>query len=188
MRTFTATYIALADYIKLHLPQSFAHIDLWYRQIDFPEMEQVLAYPALFMDFAATPQNIGNLEQEITLQVTFYVATQSLSETRHGNTPTTIAQAQHALGLSEDLFALLHGADVPQVAGTLVRTGFAPYTAETGLLCYTTTFACNMVDMAAADYQRPTEAVDLSSRQIVVNKQRPAAQPGTTEQAWFMLP
>ena len=145
----------LAEILDNQQRPVFSWADLWYEQTDFPEVAEEIYYPAVFFDFAAdTISSIGQLEQDVTLNIDIYVVMETLADTAI-NSPER-PDGLHYLELCACVHEILQGYE-HHSCGNLNRVGFARYSARTNVIVYRLTYASSVVDTSATELRRATK-------------------------------
>jgi hypothetical protein len=133
----------------------FHWADLWYEQTDFPEVAEGIDYPAVFFEFGAEDiATLGQLEQDVKLYTSIYVAVDSLQDTAI-NSPER-GDGLHYLEVCARVHELLQGYEHTS-CGSLTRVGFDRYNARTNVIVYRLTYASQVADTSATDVRRVTE-------------------------------
>lgn len=130
--------------------------DLWYEQPDFPDICEAIDYPAVFFDFAADTSSLGELEQNVKLNLDVYVATNSLADTAIGANSLDREDGLHYLELCARVHELLHGYE-HKSCGNLSRVGFVRYSSRTNVVVYRLTYVSELVDISPTELRRATK-------------------------------
>ncbi|MCW5900476.1 MAG: DUF1566 domain-containing protein [Flavobacteriales bacterium] len=104
-------YKELCELIKAKVPE-IKHVDLYYGQdqvIDSDGKWLPFRAPAVFLDFQAAQVNdVGDLAQQLEMDVTVWVATETVQDTTHGSAGQR--RAMQFVGLMRKLHVALHNA------------------------------------------------------------------------------
>lgn len=125
-------------------------VDIWNGQTEpFWGEENNLALPAVFIDMRALDiKTIGCNVQHLHMKTTFYVAVDSLQDTRMSrNTEYTISTIHE---LTSKLHKLLQGHQDEFFEGGMVRTAIYPYEAATNILQIAQQYEYELIDKSHA--------------------------------------
>ncbi|MRM95501.1 hypothetical protein D1Z98_11270 [Riemerella anatipestifer] len=124
---YTELYKELADTIQNKIPEVL-WIDLWHNQVGFLEEEFPFRTPAIFLSFRTIgTQDLGQLGQQVSLQIDFYLFYETFNDTYHGGVNQD--SALEFLELKDKIHTHFHGSDGAYYS-SMRRVGFAPE--ETG--------------------------------------------------------
>lgn len=143
-------YKAIADRIRQQVPD-IKHVDLYHRQevavdddgnwIPFPA-------PAVFLEFnTAQVNDLGEGKQEMLMDITVYLYTETTADTNQGGIGQ--ARALAFIALMRRLHQVLHGAE-GQHFGPLSRTALRRVDAPPYAMLYAQTYSSHMLDYGAA--------------------------------------
>lgn len=84
MENWTNLYKELTEILQDKMPE-ILWIDLWHNQVNFLQDEHSFRTPAVFLSFRTLgTQDLGMLQQEINLQVDFYLFYETFADTYNG--------------------------------------------------------------------------------------------------------
>lgn len=120
---YNELYKELANTIQEQIPE-ILWIDLWHNQVNFLEEEFPFRTPAIFLSFRTIgTQDLGQLAQQVNLQVDFYLFYETFNDTYHGGFNQD--SALEFLTLKDKIHQYFHGSD-GQFYTNMRRLGFAP--------------------------------------------------------------
>ncbi|WP_313214224.1 hypothetical protein [Soonwooa sp.] len=134
-------------------------IDLWSNQVNFLTAEHPFQTPALFMSFRTLQTNdMGEKQQEVNLQIDFYLYYETFLDTYHGayNQNTAL----EFLDLMEAIHGGFHGTTGDNYSA-MRRIGFNPEDTGGAGNLYRITFTCLLQDSSAAKYYEESENVNF---------------------------
>lgn len=139
-------YKEICDLIAARVPK-VKHIDLYHGQeqaIDSDGNWIPLRAPAVFLQFtAAQVDDIGDLSQQMLMDVTVYLASETMQDTNHGSAGQR--RALEFVGLMRELHLALHNASgdhfSPMSRVAMGRADAPPY-----MYMYSQTYRCVMLD------------------------------------------
>lgn len=158
MENWKDLYTELAEKIKTKIP-TVQWVDLWSNQVNFLETEHPFQTPAVFLSFRTlSTKDMGERQQEVNLQVDFYLFFETFLDTFQG--AYNQAGALEFLELMDALHGNFHGS-AGENYSAMRRVGFnAEDTGGSGNL-YRMTFSCLLQDLSAMKYYDETTEVDF---------------------------
>lgn len=185
MRAIKTAYKHLGDYIKTKVLDDddnpvFKEIDLWNGQTehvgdDGASDNDAIDTPALFIEFDVDKINtIGVYQVDLDVTITFYVAFDSLEDTK-------IATPANDKGLHFlELLSLLHEqiqGYTNENSGSLDVASMRRYKTRSNLIVYMITYTCMLRDASAFDARRDTVTTVVNPEIVVEVVKRPHTQP-----------
>ena len=130
-------------------------VDLWHNQISFLEEEHPFPTPAVFLNFRSMKtQDLGERQQEVDLQVDFYLYYETFSDTFKGSFNQDSALA--FLGLMDEIHGNFHGTSGENYAA-MRRVGFSAVDTGSAGNLYVVNFTCKIQDTSAMKYYEDGE-------------------------------
>ena len=149
MENFQNLYLELAEIISQKIT-SVQWIDLWHNQISFLEDEHPFPTPAVFLSFRTSKtQDLGEKQQEVQLQVDFYVYFETFSDSYKGS--YNQESALEFLGLLDCIHGNFHGTTGENYAA-MRRVGYSPVDTGGAGNLYVVNFSCVLQDTSAMKY------------------------------------
>lgn len=146
MENFQNLYQELAETITVKIPK-VEWIDLWHNQVSFLEEEHPFPTPAVFLNFRSVgTQDLGEKQQEVNLQVDFYLFYETFSDTFKGSFNQD--SALEFLGLMDEIHACFHGTSGENFSA-MRRVGFSSVDTGSAGNLYVVNFNCKMQDTGA---------------------------------------
>lgn len=143
-------YKDLCALLRTKLPE-LKHIDLYYGQeqmVDSDGNWLPFRSPAVFIQFqAAAVNDLGDLAQELLMDITFYLYVETVQDTN--DTSTGQARALQFIGLMRKLHQALHNASGEHF-GPLSRVGLQRSEAPPYVQMYGQVYRCVMIDNGAS--------------------------------------
>ena len=164
MNIIADPYLALTDLLRTKLLDQDGNpilkfVDLWYGQVDFPELHESFDYPALFIELSIQAADLAQSAQDATHSINLYIAQNSLADTF--DQASQQAEAMQYLQLLTQIHALLHTATSPEL-GTLRFRSMARYGAVTNILTYVQTYTTNILAEGSTDIHHATEFATIT--------------------------
>lgn len=157
MENWTNLYRELARIIQEKIPQ-IHWIDLWHNQVNFLQDEHPFQTPAIFLSFRTMmTQDLGQLQQEVNLQVDFYLFYETFADTYNG--AYNQESALEFLDLMDKIQATFHGANGENFSA-MRRVSFAPEDTGGAGNLYRISFSCLMQDISA---MKPEEEININA-------------------------
>jgi hypothetical protein len=161
MQVLSDLYKGFAQKILDNIPDILS-IDIWNGQTEpFFGEENQLPLPSVFIDMRATEiQTIGENLQDLTMRVTFHVATDSLQDTRISrNKDYTISKIHE---LTSALHVLFQGYRGEFFQGTMMRKAIYPYEAATNILQIAQEYEFHVIDDSSERIYDEVNFVEIS--------------------------
>lgn len=150
LQDWSEAYKELCDLIAAKLPQ-VKHVDLYYGQeaaVDGDGNWLPFRAPAVFLEFnAAEVMDLGEMSQQLTLDITAYLYVETVQDTNAGSLGQR--RALEFTGLMRQLHQVLHGAHGEHF-GTLTRTAMRRVEAPPYAYFYAQTYRCTLIDNSTA--------------------------------------
>jgi hypothetical protein len=165
MNIISELYKGFAKRILDNMP-AIIMVDVWNGQTEpFFGDENQLPLPAVFIDLRTNGiRDLGENIQELTMRVTFHVATDSIADTRISrNTDYTISEIHE---LTSQLHNLFQGYKGEFFQGTTTRKAIYPYEAQTNVLQIAQEYEFIFIDDSAQkiyDTETPIEGIVIES-------------------------
>ena len=158
MENWQDLYTELATKIQEKIPE-INWIDLWSNQVNFLSSEHPFQTPAVFLSFRSLQtQDLGEKQQEVNLQVDFYLFFETFLDSFHG--AYNQQSALDFLKLMDALHGNFHGTAGENYTA-MRRVGFnAEDTGGSGNL-YRITFSCLLQDTSAMKYYEEVNDLDF---------------------------
>jgi len=139
-------------------------IDLWHNQVNFLQEEHPFRTPAVFLGFRTLGTNdLGTRQQEVNLQVDFYLFYETFADTYSG--AFNQDSALGFLDLMEKIHGTFHGTSGENYAA-MRRVSFNPEDTGGAGNLYRITFTCILQDVSAVKYM---EEVDAPNYELIKN-------------------
>lgn len=146
MENWTNLYKELTEILQDKMPE-ILWIDLWHNQVNFLQDEHPFRTPAVFLSFRTLgTQDLGMLQQEINLQVDFYLFYETFADTYNG--AFNQESALEFLHSMDELHTTFHGLSGKNFSA-MRRIGFAPEDTGGAGNLYRISFSCIIQDTGA---------------------------------------
>lgn len=158
MENWKDLYIEIADKIKDKMPL-IRWVDLWHNQVNFLTEEHPFTTPAIFLRFRTLQTNdMGDTQQEVNLQVDFYLYYETFLDTYQGG--VNQGSALEFLDLMEAIHGNFHGTSGENYSA-MRRTGFNDEDTGGAGNLYRVTFTCLLQDLSAQKYYEESDEIDF---------------------------
>lgn len=156
MENWTDLYVELSEKINEKMPEVL-WVDLWHNQVNFLSAEHPFRTPAIFLRFRSLgTKDQGQKQQEVNLQVDFYLYFETYLDTFHG--AYNQAGALDFLKTMESIHGHFHGTTGNNYS-SMRRVGFNDEETGGAGNLYKITFTCIVQDASAVKYYEETENV-----------------------------
>lgn len=154
MENFQNLYKEIAETITEKI-EGVRWVDLWHNQVSFLEEEHPFPTPSIFLNFRSiNTQDLGEKQQEVDLQVDFYLFYETFSDTFRGS--FNQQTALEFLGLMDEIHGNFHGTSGENYS-SMRRVGFSSVDTGSAGNLYVVNFTCKIQDTSAMKYYEDGE-------------------------------